>query len=220
MARILGRAKLADAAADFIAVEMRVAAVKERCKGAVVEAQQRRERAFGRAISVPSARQRTHASDQSAAKESNDIDLMCALTEHHPAAALGDQLLRSPGAVQKIGVVLGVDHAHRSDRPAGDDFTGAQDRAIETVAVSDDHLHARAPCLQRAPRAVRGAVQLHLPRVGRRGPREDAHQGALAGAVLTDERAHLAGSHLQIHPVQGDGGPEGLPDAAHPEARR
>src|SRR5256886_12050322 len=100
LARLLWRAKFADAAADFIAVEMRVAAVKERCKGAVVEAQQRRERAFGRAISVPSARQRTHASDQSAAKESNDIDLMCALTEHHPAAALGDQLLRSPRAAQ------------------------------------------------------------------------------------------------------------------------
>src|SRR5438045_3553943 len=87
-ARILGRAKLTDAAAEFIAVEMRITAVKERCKGAVVEAQQRRERAFGRAISVPRARQRTHASDQSAAKESNDIDLVRTLAEHHPTATI------------------------------------------------------------------------------------------------------------------------------------
>src|SRR6266849_961374 len=50
LARILGRAKLADGAAEFITVEMRVAAVEERCEGAIVEGQQRRERAFGRAI--------------------------------------------------------------------------------------------------------------------------------------------------------------------------
>src|SRR6202521_4564281 len=90
LARILRRSKRAGAAADFSAVEMPVAAVKERCKGAVVEAQQRREGTFGRAISVPRAGQRTHPAHPSAAKESNDIDLVSTLAEDDPPAALGD----------------------------------------------------------------------------------------------------------------------------------
>ena len=78
---------------------MRIAAVEDRRKSAVVEAQQRRERAFGRAIPVPRARQRSHASDESAAQQPNDIDLVRALAEHHSAAALGDKLLRAARAV-------------------------------------------------------------------------------------------------------------------------
>ena len=81
-----------------------------------------------------------------------------------------------------------------------------------------DHLHAGPTCFQRAARPVRGAVQLHLPRVGRQRPGEDSHQRALARAVLADERAYLARRHLQVHPVERDRGPEGFPDAAHPEA--
>jgi len=48
------------------------------------------------------------------------------------------QFFRAARPVQEIGVVLRVDHAHGTERPAGDDRTGAQDRRVEAVAVTDD----------------------------------------------------------------------------------
>ena len=83
-----------------------------------------------------------------------------------------------------------------------------------------DHLHAGAPGLQRIPGPVGGPVEGHLSPVGRQGAGEDRHERALARTVLAHERADLAGSDLQVDSVQRDGGPEGLPDAPHPEARR
>ncbi len=110
----------------------------------MVEAEERRERPLGRTIAVPRAGQRAHAANEPAAQQSNDVDLVRALAEYHAATPGRDQLLRPPRAVHEIGVVLGVDHAQRPARAAGDDLARAQDGTIEAVAVADDHAHVRA----------------------------------------------------------------------------
>ena len=44
---------------------------------------------------------------------------------------------------------------------------------------------------------------------------EQAHQRALAGAVLAEQRQHLAGENVEIDLVVGDHGAEAFDDAAH-----
>ena len=76
-------------------------------------------------------------------------------------------------------------------------------------------------------RLVRGADPLRLPAhadlalVGVVEPVEDVHQRRLAGAVLAEERVHLAGPELEVDRVVGDDAREPLRDAlaAREEAR-
>ena len=46
---------------------------------------------------------------------------------------------------------------------------------------------------------------------------EDVHESRLAGAVLTEQRMHLASPNIQIDVVVGDDARELLADAAHLE---
>ena len=75
----------------------------------------------------------------------------------------------------------------------------------------------------RADRVARGgeldplAVQQQLTRVGPVQAVEDVHQRRLSGAVLTEQRVHLAAAHIEIDVVVGDGARELLPDPAHLE---
>ena len=48
---------------------------------------------------------------------------------------------------------------------------------------------------------------------------ENAHERALAGAVLAEERVHLAGPHIEVDVVVGDHPGEPLRDAAHFQQR-
>ena len=57
-------------------------------------------------------------------------------------------------------------------------------------------------------------------RIGCSAPGEDGHQRALAGAVLTDQRAHFAGGTSRSTPSTAMVAPNRLRDAAHREARR
>src|SRR5206468_3640903 len=58
------------------------------------------------------------------------------------------------------------------------------------------------------------AVQEDLPGVGLVEPVEDVHQRRLAGAVLAEERMHLAGGELEGDMVVGDDARELLGDPA------
>ena len=75
-------------------------------------------------------------------------------------------------------------------------------------------------------RLVRGADPLRLPAhadlalVGVVEPVEDVHQRRLAGAVLAEERVHLAGAELEVDRVVGDDAREPLRDALQLEKRR
>src|SRR5438067_3554679 len=93
---------LIDATAEFVGIEMCVAAVGERCKYAAVEVQQRGVRAFGGARSVPCTGRRANRTSRSAGEQSRDIDLMRRLAEHDAAAFARRQFLRTPWPVQKI----------------------------------------------------------------------------------------------------------------------
>ena len=55
-----------------------------------------------------------------------------------------------------------------------------------------DHRHARAARVQRLGRRVRPRRRASSPRVGLQRAREDLHERALAGAVLAEQRVHLA----------------------------
>ena len=78
-----------------------------------------------------------------------------------------------------------------------------------------DHGHAGPARLQRVARRVGLAVQRHGAGVGGEGAGQDGHQRALARAVLPDEGDDLAGRDAEVDAVEGDGGGEGLGDAAH-----
>ena len=49
---------------------------------------------------------------------------------------------------------------------------------------------------------------------------EHAHQRALAGAVLAEQRQHLAGADVEVDVIVGDDAAEPLDDAAHGNERR
>ena len=204
-ARVLRRAELADAAAEFVGVEMSVTAVDERRERAVGEGQKRGVRALGGTCRVPGAGQRAHARNVPAAQEADDVDLMRALAEHDPAAARGRELLGSARTIEKIGVVLGVDHPHAAHRSAGDDLARAQDGAIEAVAVADDQKHVgtlgrvdhaatlferdrhrfldqRVLAARGRQRDVRGVMLMRRSDVN--------HFDAFVGAELVDRRVH------------------------------
>ena len=81
-----------------------------------------------------------------------------------------------------------------------------------------DHRDAGVPCLTWIVRRVRTAANRHDAGIWPERARQDGHQRALAGAVLTDEAADLARRNRQIHASQRDGGPKPLGHAAHDES--
>ena len=82
-----------------------------------------------------------------------------------------------------------------------------------------DHRHTRAASLDRASWRVLLPGDRHRPLVRLDGARENPHQGALAGAVLADEAADLAGPNREVDAIERDRRPETLRDAAHLEER-
>jgi hypothetical protein len=83
-----------------------------------------------------------------------------------------------------------------------------------------DHGHAGAARIERVARSVGTAFQQHPAGIRSEGAGEDGHERALAGAVLSDERADFAIGHREIDSIDSDRGGERLPDAAHLESRR
>ena len=82
-----------------------------------------------------------------------------------------------------------------------------------------DERDAASSRLERRPRAVRAAVDVHLAPIGTHRARDDVHQGALAGAVLADQGVHLPGAKLEVHSVQGHRRAEPLREVAQLEHR-
>ena len=80
-----------------------------------------------------------------------------------------------------------------------------------------DHRNARATRIARVSRRVRRTVQHHRAGIRRRGARKNGHQRALAGAILADQRAHLAAAHGKVDTVERHGAAKRLPHAAHLE---
>ena len=75
-----------------------------------------------------------------------------------------------------------------------------------------------APIASRADaNSTRLPFSSDLTRVGAVEAVEDVHQRRLAGAVLAEQRVHLAAAHVEIHVVVGDRARKLLPDPAHLE---
>ena len=132
----------------------------------------------------------------------------------HVAVAEPPQRIRRDGA--RAGA---VDHTEPSRLDAEHDvLRDAQVRRDRQLLV--DHRDAGAAGVERLARTVGRAVERHRAGVGPERAGQDAHQRALAGAVLSDERAHFAAGHGDVHPVERHRRAERLADAAHLEARR
>jgi len=78
---------------------------------------------------------------------------------------------------------------------------------------------AASPGVAGTGRGVGPAVHQHRSAIGPHGSGEDVHQGALARAVLSDQRVHLARLQREIHAVQRRGGPESFGDVVNFEQR-
>ena len=112
-----------------------------------------------------------------------------------------------------------IDHPEPGRLDAEHDVLGdAQVRRDRQFLI--DHRDAGAPGVERFPRMVVGPVEPHRAGVGPLRARQDAHQRALAGAILPDERAHFSARHGDVHAVERHRRAERLADAAHLEARR
>jgi hypothetical protein len=64
---------------------------------------------------------------------------------------------------------------------------------------------------------IRRTAERHLPGVRLQRAGEDAHERALAGPVLADERAYFSGRDPQTDGIDGHGAAEHLSDPAHLE---
>src|SRR5690606_32121287 len=95
----------------------------------------------------------------------------------------------------------------------GDAQIGAELRLLK------DDGHPPRAGLGSVPRGEGGASELDGARVGGDGPRQDLHQGALAGAVLTEHRVDLARLGGERDPAPRPRGAEGILEARHPKQR-
>ena len=88
----------------------------------------------------------------------------------------------------------------------------------QQLLVNDRDAELQHPV--RVRMAYAAPEQLDRAAVGDIGTRQDLDQRRLAGAVLADQRQHLARRKLQIDRVQRDDAREALGDLAHREDRR
>src|SRR5206468_6856473 len=100
--------------------------------------------------------------------------------------------------------------------PHHDVFHHGQMRGERQLLVN--HRDAGSPGIEWTAGNEGSAVDRQFPRIRLQRAGEDAHQRALAGAVLTDQAADFSFGDGQIHPVERDGRAKGFPDAAHREA--
>ena len=89
----------------------------------------------------------------------------------------------------------------------------------DEAEVLEHHADAVLAGVVRRPDPDDLAVDPDLALVGVVDPVEDLHQRALAGAVLTEQRVHLAGEQIEVDVVVGDQRPEALRDAAGAQQR-
>src|SRR5262245_55306361 len=127
--------ELADPRDELVRIEVRVPAVHERREGAVLERKLRCAGALGGPCGVPRAHVRVNAGGPAACEQPDDVDLVRALTENHATALGGVELLGTPRPVQKIRVIERRDHPRPPVTAASDDFAGAAERGIETMAM-------------------------------------------------------------------------------------
>jgi len=78
-----------------------------------------------------------------------------------------------------------------------------------------DHRDTPAARLGGIERSEGVPAQGHPAGVGSESPRENLHQGALAGSILADEGANLAGRGLQMHRLQRHRHSEALGNSVH-----
>jgi hypothetical protein len=78
---------------------------------------------------------------------------------------------------------------------------------------------ARRARVARRDGPVRAPFELHRTLVRGELAGHDGEQRALARAVLADQRVDLARRQLEVHAVEGDRGPEPLPDPAQPQGQ-
>src|SRR4029077_10037755 len=93
---------------------------------------------------------------------------------------------------------------------------------VEVVAESEILIHDLDPEPAGVLRAVAvnlAPLEQDLAAVGRVCPGDALDQRRLAGAVVADERHHLAGADLEVDVAQRLDGAEGLGDAAKLEER-
>ena len=103
-------------------------------------------------------------------------------------------------------------------RVAEHDVLGDRERLHEPEVL----VHHADPRLDPVARGVEGdgrAVDLELSLVGAVEAGEDVREGALAGAVLTEESVHLALERLEVDAVVGDDAREALRDPAARDRR-
>ena len=79
-------------------------------------------------------------------EQAHDIDLVRGLAVDDAAASARVQLFGAARAVEKIGVIERRNHSYAAVRAAADQFAGAQNRQVKTVAVAHNQEHTRSLC--------------------------------------------------------------------------
>ena len=117
-----------------------------------------------------------------------------------------------------------VNHASPRQLPAKEHvFFHGEVRAQRQLLV--DECNTAPPRVVRGGRRVVRTLELHCAAIRALRTGEHGHQGALARAVLADERMHLTGVHLEVHAIERDGRAVPLRDSfdakhgAHPPPR-
>ena len=120
---------------------MPVTAVNGAGERAAGKAQQGLVSTFGWTLGIPVAGMREDTLYQATAEQAQDIDLVRRLAVDDTAASGRVEFVGTPGTVQEVGVIESRQHAHRAETPALDQRARVQHGQIETVTVSDHHLH-------------------------------------------------------------------------------
>ena len=102
-----------------------------------------------------------------------------------------------------LGVVLVEPEPDPRPVEPDEDVLGDRHRPDQREVLVD-HPEARGDRVARRAERHRPAVDEDLPVVGLVEPVEDAHQGALAGAVLAEQGVDLARGQREVDAVVGD----------------
>ena len=144
---------------------------------------------------------------------------------------LGDRQPGDPGAGLEVAVQTVEDRAglgvqappvHPPEAASGqlaqEDVLGRRHLLGERELLVDEHDTFRLGLQRRAHRHLAPAHE-DATLVGLVHAGEHLHQGGLAGAVLAQERMHLAGADLEAHPVERAHAGESLDDALEAKGR-